>query len=364
MTPKFQDLSILSGGLIALLIALAVWLKNSKKWQLANLFLFAFLLNCFVSIILKFLYFNNLFTSSPHFLKLNHPLGLLRPVCFYLYFYYIFRPKISLKKLHFIHFIPTLFILLYTTPFYILSSFQKIEIINNSQLDNAPTGIFFAAFTVLLAFFYLFLSVYEWSKFHKQNSSLSTLIRWLSTMLVGYGLYMISAGLPWIMPNKSFEYLSYQIISIFIIFGCVKLLSSSSLPEIQEAPVKYAKSKLKAQEKEILIELSNQLMINEKLFLSEDLRLKNLADKLEITENQLSQIINEYEKMSFNDFVNKFRIIEAKKLLVSEKLNHVTIEAIGYEVGFGTRASFYNAFKKYTETTPTKFRQEAIEKSK
>jgi AraC-like DNA-binding protein len=359
MTIHFQDFILLLGGFISLLIAIAVWLKNKRKHHTANLFLALFLLNCFFSILFKYLYFNQLLDLYPHLLKLAHPLGLLRPVCFYLYFYYLFRPKTSFLKQHWWHFLPTVLLLIYSLPFYVLDTQAKLAVLRQTKPDPAPTSLIFVGFTFGLALVYLWLSLAEWRRFERDTPTKTPLVkahsRWLLSMLVGYGLFLISATLTWFFPNV--EYLSYQIISIFLIVGCIKLLSQSDFTTYETSPIKYAKSNWQDEEKRHTALKMNELMHQQKLYLTDNLRLKDVADKLNIHENQLSQLINEQEQMSFNDYINKFRIEAAQKLLLSEDFTRLTVEAIGYEVGFGTRASFYNAFKKHTGQSPTEFRK-------
>lgn len=360
MSIQINDFSILLGSFLALLIAIAVWLKAPNR-QLSNLFLVLFLLNISFSILLKFLYFNQLFQKFPHLLKLNHPLGLLRPVCFYLYFYYLFRPQRYFNKKHLLHFVPTVGTVLYTLPFYIHSASQKIEIVNQARPDPAPTSLLFMGFTVTLAFVYLFLSGLEWYQFQRKMDPQKTLNsssfnQWLWLMLLGYLLYLISAGGNWLFSEAGVEYASYQIISLFLTIGCIRLLSHSSLPAYRTLPNKYQKSSLTTAQKKSLHQKLSQLMMEERLYLQENLRLKEVAQKMAIGENELSQLVNEQEKVSFNDFVNQYRIKAAQKLLLSDQYQKTTIEAIGYDVGFGTRASFYNAFKKMTGLTPNEYR--------
>jgi len=59
--------------------------------------------------------------------------------------------------------------------------------------------------------------------------------------------------------------------------------------------------------------------------------------------------------MSFPDFINSFRIEEAKKKLIEP--NPATIFAISLDVGFNSKAAFYTAFKKNTQMTPTEFKK-------
>ena len=68
----------------------------------------------------------------------------------------------------------------------------------------------------------------------------------------------------------------------------------------------------------------------------------------------LSQIVNEYSHKNFNDFINSYRIEESKKQLEG-KNNEKYISEILYSVGFNSRSSFYNAFKKNTGLAPGEY---------
>ena len=92
------------------------------------------------------------------------------------------------------------------------------------------------------------------------------------------------------------------------------------------------------------------------------LSLQKLAKLLNVPEKQLSQIINENSGNNFNDFVNKYRIQEAKKLLLADIPDASNILKIAYEVGFNSKSTFNTAFKKFTGTTPSLYRKNSIEK--
>lgn len=87
-----------------------------------------------------------------------------------------------------------------------------------------------------------------------------------------------------------------------------------------------------------------QLMEDEKLFQNLDLKLESLARQLSISRHFLSQILNENLNKNFHQYINDYRIDEACKVLKENK--QFSIEAIGYEVGFNSRSSFFAAFKK------------------
>src|SRR5262245_24598314 len=97
-------------------------------------------------------------------------------------------------------------------------------------------------------------------------------------------------------------------------------------------------------------------MENNKPYLKFDLKISELADLLSVQPYQLSQVINDAFSVSFYDFINKYRVEEAKKLLVEDNRNF-KILAIAYEVGFNSKATFNRAFKKFTDLTPSAFKE-------
>jgi YesN/AraC family two-component response regulator len=97
------------------------------------------------------------------------------------------------------------------------------------------------------------------------------------------------------------------------------------------------------------------IMEQEKLFCDERLTLPRLSEALGITTHQLSEYLNEYHRKNFNNFVNSFRINEAKKILVND-LNK-NIHDIAYSVGFNSYSAFHSSFKKETGNSPADYRQ-------
>ncbi|MFH0735480.1 MAG: AraC family transcriptional regulator [bacterium] len=108
----------------------------------------------------------------------------------------------------------------------------------------------------------------------------------------------------------------------------------------------------------IMIDLTN-LMEREKSFLDKDLSVEKLANLLNLNGKYLSQIINENFGENFPNFINELRIKEARRLLISPEHAHLSLEAIGEIVGFHSKPSFNNAFKKFTGITPSFYKNTA-----
>ncbi|HLP46335.1 MAG TPA: helix-turn-helix domain-containing protein, partial [Candidatus Kapabacteria bacterium] len=85
--------------------------------------------------------------------------------------------------------------------------------------------------------------------------------------------------------------------------------------------------------------------------------LQTLSKKVQVTPHILSQVLNERIDKNFSDFVNSFRIEEAKKML-QEADEDTSVLGVCYDVGFNSKSAFYRAFKKYTDKTPIQYQKE------
>ena len=98
-------------------------------------------------------------------------------------------------------------------------------------------------------------------------------------------------------------------------------------------------------------------MVKDKLYLNPDLSLRDLSSRLNIHSNYISRIINEQFEMSYNDYINMYRIEEIKAKLTDPEKNSKTVLEIMYETGFYSKSAFNTAFKKFTGTTPSEYRR-------
>lgn len=128
---------------------------------------------------------------------------------------------------------------------------------------------------------------------------------------------------------------------------------SSPTKTIQQ---KYAKSGLGAEQLESYKNHLAALMQAEQVYLNSALTLPKLATLVGCPVNHLSQVINSGFDMSFFDYLNQYRIEDAKKLLRLEDGQLQAILSIAFEVGFNSNSAFYAAFKKSSGQTPAQYR--------
>ncbi len=142
-----------------------------------------------------------------------------------------------------------------------------------------------------------------------------------------------------------------------------------SLPVTQEVSdsskdnlsVKYERSGLSLEDAEgYKIELM-KIMQDEELYLDCELTLPDLAERTGLTPHQVSQVINGHRNQNFFSFVNNYRIQLAKKLMTDPDTSNMPIVELAVEVGFKSKSSFYEAFKKTTQMTPTQYKKSLIE---
>lgn len=98
------------------------------------------------------------------------------------------------------------------------------------------------------------------------------------------------------------------------------------------------------------------LMADERPYLDPDLTLGALADRLRLSEKELSYVLNEGLGAGYTDYVNGFRVGEAQRLLALPERSGDSVLQIGMEAGFASKATFNRVFKRETGQTPTQYR--------
>lgn len=122
---------------------------------------------------------------------------------------------------------------------------------------------------------------------------------------------------------------------------------------------KYAKVRLPSEYAEKYLKKLLHFMETEKPYLDPDICLHRLSERLMIPNHYLSQVINGRLNRNFYDFINQYRIEEAKRILTDSK-NHLTIIEVAFRVGFNSKSAFNRAFKKNINMTPSDFKKNKL----
>ncbi|MGD2033695.1 MAG: helix-turn-helix domain-containing protein [Bacteroidales bacterium] len=101
-------------------------------------------------------------------------------------------------------------------------------------------------------------------------------------------------------------------------------------------------------------------MVHHRPYLIPEITLTRLSEMTSIPPRSLSEVINKGFQQNFFEFVNSYRIEEAKKMIRNSDAENKTILEILYEVGFNNKSVFNATFKKHTGKTPTEYKLEKV----
>lgn len=195
--------------------------------------------------------------------------------------------------------------------------------------------------------------------------------RWLLRL----NLFLICIIACWVLSNIGFHIFNSQYTTDFLwllisvlfwwvlYYGIFRLQIIVQKDEIHQ--YLFSKNKNGTEKRKKISETKSSNIIAELYTLMEEeevhknplLSRLDLANKLEISEGYLSQIINQEINKSVIQFINEHRIETAKKLLHNTEFNKYSVEAIGLEAGFKSKSAFYNAFKMSFGISPGAFRK-------
>lgn len=150
-------------------------------------------------------------------------------------------------------------------------------------------------------------------------------------------------------------YISYKALSQPQIFQDIQQLMPK--PKLQ---ARYSNSKLTDEKLLYIQNKLEELMQKEKLYLHGDLNIQQVADKLSISRQYITQALNDKMKYNFNDYINQYRIEEFKKKAKDPKYSQYTILALALDSGFNSKTSFNTIFKKNTGITPSQYKKESL----
>jgi AraC-like DNA-binding protein len=284
-------------------------------------------------------------------------------------------PGRRFNKKDYLHFIPFAIFILFMVPLLYFPQY-KLSINLPPQLNRVMGTLMYWSVKVQLLVYWI-LSFYKLTK-HRRHIRLvisniaPVSLNWLKYLLLTIGgmllLFYSTAVfhvhlIPVVMPAC---YLAGSLAILYCALAQKEIFpySKTELNAINEViieqdnarPIKQRLTDEQSQELKIRLEY---LMATEKLYLDNELSLPQLAESMELSVHDLSYLLNERIGTNFYQFVNAYRIEEAKQIMLSDKYKHLNILGIAYNAGFNSKTTFNTMFKKQTGLSPSQFIQQA-----
>lgn len=135
-------------------------------------------------------------------------------------------------------------------------------------------------------------------------------------------------------------------------------VSSAEMELLERLKKHEADDSPEKSEKKIKVILTDRLesyMKAEMPYLRHSYSIHDLSTALQIPTYQLSSFLNHDLGVSFNDYLNKYRILYSVEKIKQGAARSLTLEALAYDCGFNNRNSFTSAFKRFMRVTPSEF---------
>jgi len=105
-----------------------------------------------------------------------------------------------------------------------------------------------------------------------------------------------------------------------------------------------------------LLERSDHIMREQRPWTDPDFDIGALARLLDTYPNAISRALNRAGSTTFYDYVNGYRVREARRLLTEPGERDLKIEALGRLAGFRARSTFFKLFREQTGQSPSEYR--------
>jgi AraC-like DNA-binding protein len=371
--------AVLSG-----LLAFLLFVSHVSEKRMSNYLLGSFLLLYVIIPVDKLITYSTAFkyavlSMTPNLFLMGGAALLLEGPALYLYARSVAEKNFALQRRDFLHLIPVLLYLIYVYFMYFRFDVStKYELATTLKVFEHWSFKYFFASRDIIRIAYGVLSVMVIVRYRReirqQFSEIQKIdVQWLMFVVIGFlslrcwmlleSLYSVSFVL--IHGDKSDLYVvlmsaSGLLSGYFTFFLIVMLIFFSLrysllLEGVDFLPQKDARSVFIGND---LIEKTVTLMEKDKPHLIHNITIDALASRLRITPKTLSVMLNKHFEKNFFEFINYYRVQEAKAMLAAPEYKNVPIIDILSDSGFSSKSAFNNFFKRIVGMEPREYRRQ------
>ena len=292
----------------------------------------------------------------------------------YLYANSLIRKDFRVRASHRLHIFPLLgYFVFLVFAYYIQEQSTKSEIIHLYFFDLQWHFVTSDTLIKIIRLVYFLLALNLIKKYREQlkqsRSSIEDVdLTWLKILVLGFSIValigvilslakvltlFVEIKVVWLM----FLGLTTYYATLFLVCS-LWFFSALNISSVAELKDRAEESHADYQADPEYIERIDRIMGEQKPYLIPNINFDSLSEKLDIPPRELSFTLNGHFKMNFYEFINFYRIREAKLILASKEHLDKTITDIFHHVGFNSKSVFNVFFKKYTGMTPSEFRKQ------
>lgn len=235
------------------------------------------------------------------------------------------------------------------------------------------------------ALIWLLKNIYRYDRQLKNNYSYLTpfQLQWLKNFVYIYLSIKVIAFIAWALLSidvassideiRPFFNVIFVGMMVYLSYHGIRQYTLAQFYEYDPASRRLVRNYIRTQKyesstmtnddlKELQSEI-DQVFQAEKLYLNPELKVHDLAAKLEVTAHKISQTLNSIAGLTFYDYVNKYRVDQLKKLLADPDQQQFTILGLGFDSGFNSKASMNRIFKQQVGMTPKAYQQSQAKKA-
>ncbi len=382
---NFHDLVMVLTAFECLLFS-ALLLLTYKQGSISTLLLTGFLVCHFFIPVHELIFWGRQFRIwvldiSPNLFFWGSYAYFLDGPLLYLFFRSMIYKPFKLKSSDLYHLIPvTIYLVGMILIYYSKSHDLKFQLVKTQAIAYSAPYLYFEASGRLVRFVYALVCVQLMVAYTRQLKVEYANIRsaellWLKIMLgsfvilFGWDLVLLVIKLSELIQLKdpAFDaellrffgigsyYLNLMVITTLIFLRFTSLTKVASVNEV--AQVDLPEDKVRVIDESLASKLE-QVIVNERFYADPDISLESLAAKMNIPPKKVTLLIKDKYQLNFYEFVNGYRINEAKRLLQETGKAQKTIMDIYLEVGFNSKSVFNTYFKRSVGVTPSRYREQ------
>lgn len=290
----------------------------------------------------------------------------------YLFIVSFFSAQYKLEKKHALHLIPMIIFIGYLfLMFWSLEHDVKATLVKSYDIAYSWHYVSLDLICKTLRISYVFLAL-QWVNKEVLVKPIGGVERspWIKYILT---IFLVLLTWEWLLTSikiyglqNSINLAALEIIGLVDYYTMFALINLIIYIVVMEAINKGGIKKVKSNEPINIdfVECIEHAMKHDKLYLNPNLSFERFSDKLNIPVKELSFTINRYFNVNFYEYINQYRIEEARQNLQDVANAEKSITEIFYNAGFNSKSVYNTLFKKLHKMTPSQYRKQALSSSK